>query len=100
MDQTSAVPDDMRPSFNPNTQEVSWSLPVVPFGIGVFTPKYEGVFRVKIKPSSIQRGSFVNILEEFQFLGTDNFTKLNVIIRKKDLNTEELTDRPKEGTVQ
>ncbi len=99
-DQVNAYPDNPMPTFNPNTQEVEWDLPVVPFGIGLSNPKYEAIFRLKLKPSSTQKGSNIDLIREAKFSGIDNFTRQSVVISKKDLNTDNLTDRPKEGVVQ
>lgn len=88
------------PTYNPNTGEVIWSLAKLPYGTGSFSAKYEGSFRVKIKPSSTQRGSALPLIDSAQFTGTDNFTKQGIIINKGGLTTDNLADRPKEGTVQ
>ncbi len=100
MDQTSTDPGNQEPVFNPNTQQVSWSFPVVPYGVGIFTPKYEASFRIKIKPSSIQKGTEPYLLQGVQFTGTDNFTKQSIIINKKDMTTNDIFDMPRQGTVQ
>ncbi|OGN01018.1 MAG: hypothetical protein A3B91_02805 [Candidatus Yanofskybacteria bacterium RIFCSPHIGHO2_02_FULL_41_29] len=88
------------PVFNPNSSEVSWSLPRIPYGAGVSTEKYEASFRIKIKPSSIQRGNVISIIEGALLTGTDSFTKQSIIINRSGINTDNLTDRPREGTVQ
>lgn len=88
------------PTYNPNTFEVSWSLPKLPYGTGVFSPKYEASFRVKVKPSSTQKGTLLPLLDFSQFTGTDNFTKQSIIINKSSVTTGNLTDRPREGVVQ
>ncbi len=100
VDRVNVSPDNPKPVFNPNTQEVEWDLPTVRYGVGLSSPKYDASLSLKIKPSSTQKGVNINLMQNIQFSGTDNFTKQSVIISKKDLSTDNLVDRPKEGAVQ
>lgn len=88
------------PTFNSNTYEVTWSLDRLPYGTGISTPKYEASFQVKIKPSSLQKGNTVNLIDAVRFTATDSFTKQDITINKGGLNTDNLVDRPREGAVQ
>ncbi len=88
------------PTFNPNTYEVTWNLGRLPYGTGITADKYEASFQIKIKPSSLQKGNTMPIIDSVQFTGIDSFTKQNIIINKNGLTSDNLVDRPKEGTVQ
>lgn len=88
------------PTFNVNSAEVSWMLPKLPYGTGTVSDKYEAVFRIKVKPSSQQVGSRIDLLNSLQFTGTDNFTKQGLFINKVTVNSDNLTDRPREGAIQ
>jgi hypothetical protein len=88
------------PTFNPNTSEVVWNLAKLPYGTGVSSEKYEASFRIKVRPSSIQLGSVLNLMENIQFTGTDSFTKQPIMITKSGLSSNSLTDKPREGAVQ
>ena len=86
------------PVFNPNSSEVRWNIGVLPQGTGVLTPKYEASFQVSIKPSVA--GQKPVIVKDSRFSGTDSFTKEQIVINASDLATDDLVDRPGEGTVQ
>ena len=101
VDEANVSPGNLdKPAYNPDTQEVTWSLPTVAYGVGVNTLKYDGAFRVKIKPASSQEGSSITLLNNVKFSGTDSYTKQSIIISKKDITSNDLADRPEEGTVQ
>jgi len=99
-DMVKATVNQPVPVFNPNSSEVSWSLPRIPYGTGIFTDKYEASFRIKIKPSSLQRGTILPLLDPAQFTGMDSFTKQSIIINRSGIGSDSLVDRPREGTVQ
>ena len=86
------------PVFNANSSEVRWNIGVLPQGTGVLTPKYEASFQVGIKPSVA--GEKTTIVKDGRFSGTDSFTKEQVVLNALDLTTDELVDRPGEGTTQ
>lgn len=88
------------PTFNPNTNEVTWDLGRLPYGTGIFTPKYEASFQLKAKPSSTQVGNVIPLIESVRFTGNDSFTKQSLIINKTGITSDNLVDRPREGTVQ
>jgi len=88
------------PIFNTNTSEVVWSLGILPQGIGVIGAKYEASFQVTIKPSINQKGSPILLIKDSKLSGVDTFTKQNIIVPASDVITDDLVDRPGEGTVQ
>ena len=88
------------PTFNPNTNEVTWDLGRLPYGTGIFTSKYEASFQLKAKPSSTQAGNVIPLIESARFTGNDSFTKQSLIINKTGVTSDNLVDRPREGTVQ
>lgn len=86
------------PTFNTNSSEVTWNIGVLPQGTGVFTPKYEASFRVGVKPSVA--GQIPVIIKDGRFSGTDSFTKEEIVINVSDLTTDDLVDKPEQGTVE
>ena len=94
------IDGQIKPAFNPNSLEVTWSLGRLPYGTGVYGEKYEASFQIKIKPSSAQKGNVVSLLENIRFMGDDSFTGQNIVINKSNVNSGSITDRPGEGTVQ
>ena len=88
------------PTFNPNSSEVTWTPSKLPYGMGINSNKYEASFKIKIKPTLNQLGSPVSLLESIQFTGNDSFTKQGIIINGKNLTTNNTVDRSGEGTVQ
>lgn len=88
------------PVFNPNSFQVTWSLPKLSYGAGIFTDKYEGRFRIKFKPTIQQKGNAVQLLDSVQFTGVDSFTKQEIIINRNGISSNDLADRSREGTVQ
>lgn len=94
------IDDKPAPLFNPDTSEVTWLLSKLPYGTGSYTPKYETSFQIKVKPNDSQKGNTISILENVQFTGTDSFTKQGIIINGNNLSSDELADRPHEGSVQ
>ena len=87
-------------TFDANTSEVVWNLGVLPRGIGVTGDKYEASFRVKMKPSSNQVDTAITLIKNSKLTATDSFTKQNIILPLGDMTTEDLTDKPSQGTVQ
>mgnify|MGYP001591719582 FL=1 len=90
----------LEPIFNKNTSEVSWNLGVLPQGIGVTGAKYEASFQVTVKPAINQKGSSVLLIKDSKLSGQDTFTKQSIIVSASDVSTDNLVDRPGEGTVQ
>lgn len=88
------------PTFNTNTSEVVWNLGVLPQGVGVIGAKYEASFQVTIKPSVNQKSSTILLIKDSKLSGVDSFTKQNIIVPVRDITTNDLVDRPSEGTVQ
>lgn len=87
------------PTFNPNSNEVTWDLGKLPYGTGITSPKYEVSFQLKAKPSSTQVGNLIPLLENSRLTGMDSFTKQSLIINKNGITSDNLIDRPREGTV-
>lgn len=87
------------PTYNSNSGEIKWNFPKLPYGAGIFTDKYEASFRIKVRPSSQQLGSYINLADQVQFTGMDNFTKQMIAINGRAVSSNELADRPREGTV-
>ena len=88
------------PVYSPNSFQVTWNFPKLPYGTGIFTDKYEASFKIKFKPMGQHKGNVVQLLEPAQLTGMDSFTKQNIIIDRKGISSDSLVDRPKEGTVQ
>lgn len=86
------------PIFNPNSSEVVWNIGVLPQGTGILSPKYEASFQVSITPSV--SGQTPVIIKNSKLSGFDSFTKEEVVLNASDLTTDELVDRPGEGTVE
>lgn len=89
-----------QPAFNANSSQVTWDLGVLPQGIGVGLPKYEASFQVSVKPSVNQKGQSVVLMKSTSFSGTDSFTRQSIVVPVADVNSQDLIDRPGEGTVQ
>lgn len=89
------------PTFDRNRSEVSWSLGTLPFGAGT-TPafKYEGTFQISLTPSETQRGTPPVLIRNVSLTGTDSFTKQNIVSTVPDAGSNNLVDRPGEGSVQ
>ncbi|MBI2062233.1 MAG: hypothetical protein HYT64_00865 [Candidatus Yanofskybacteria bacterium] len=88
------------PTFNSNTSEVVWNIGVLPQGVGVTGAKYEASFQIILKPATSQKGSPAVLTKDSKLSGQDTFTKQNIIVPVQDISTDELVDRPGEGTVQ
>lgn len=87
-------------TYNPNTSEVMWDIGTLPRGVGISGDRYEASFRVKIRPSSNQKGSVVTLIRNAKLTGTDSFTKQSIVLPLSDMTTNDLTDRPNQGIVQ
>ena len=86
--------------FDPNTSTVTWAVDHLPQGIGINSEKYEASFQIGATPSSLQMGDKITLIKGVQFSGTDSFTNANLLIKARDLTSDNLIDRPKEGKVQ
>ena len=74
--------NQVSPSFDSETSEIYWTLSKLPYGTGVFTPKYEASFVIKAKADVPPI-----ILEKPKFSGQDSFTKQEIVINKSNLNS-------------
>lgn len=88
------------PTFSVNTSEVTWSLGVLPQGVGVTGAKYEASFQISVKPSVNQKGNTIFLTKDSKLSGADTFTKQNIIVTTQDISSNDLVDRPGEGQVQ
>lgn len=88
------------PTFDSSSSQISWNVGQLPYGAGVSGGKYEVVFQIKIKPAASQKENALFLLEDIQFSGNDSFTGQSIIINKPNVSTNNITDRPEEGTVQ
>ncbi len=88
------------PAFNTNTSEVVWNLGILPQGVGTTAAKYEANFQIIVKPAINQKGNPILLTKDSKLSGQDSFTKQNIIVPVRDMSTDDLTDRPGEGTVQ
>lgn len=89
--------EQTEPSFDADSSQVSWNIGVLPRGVGVSSSKYEASFQVAIRPST--SGEMPGVIKDGQFSGVDSFTKEQIVLNASDLTTDDLVDRPGEGTV-
>ena len=89
-----------QPTYNKNTSQVTWDLDLLPHGVGVSLSKYEATFQISIRPSVNQQGQTLTLMKSTSFSGTDSFTRQSIVVPASDLTSQDLVDRPGEGTVQ
>jgi len=90
------------PSYDNNTRQITWTVPVVSAGSGSITPAYEAVFQIKVTPLSSQINQGVELINETNFTATDSFTLKNINITYPAVKSERLTDTtviPNDGIV-
>lgn len=93
--------NQVQPTFNKNTSQVSWNIGTLPAMTGVdSSAPYELAFQVSLKPSTTQISQSVQILSNPTLSGTDSFTNQNIIVNGLDLLTTGTVDRPNEGVIQ
>ncbi len=88
------------PVFNSNANTVTWTVGLLPFGTGNGTPRYEGRFKISIKPSSNQVGTLPALLKAATLTGIDGFTTQSLRVQLKDYNTDSVENHPKDGLVE
>ncbi len=88
------------PSFKSASREIVWDVGVVPSGTGSTAPKYETVFQISITPSSAQAGTIPTLIKNLILEGEDGATRQLFVLSGKDLNANDLTDRPNQGMVE
>lgn len=98
--QVSAGTNQPLPVFDRNRSEVSWKLGLLAQGVGIYSPKYDGIFRVGVTPGINERGHSITLLKNIVMSGADSFTKRTIVVTASDAVTQVLVDRPNEGTVQ
>lgn len=88
------------PSFKSSSREVIWDVGVLPSGTGSTAPKYEAFFQVAITPSTAQAGTTLALIKNLTLEGEDGATRQVFVLQGRDLSTNDLTDRPNQGTVE
>jgi hypothetical protein len=90
------------PSYNENTQEVSWTIDQISATKGITGAPIEAVFQVEAVPSVTQVGLPMAIMGETLLSAIDRFVNANLTASDKELTTR-LTDDPtvsqSQGTV-
>jgi hypothetical protein len=76
------------PDYDPNTQQVTWQIGSIPYGIGAGTEKYTAKFQISAQPSANQRGESIKLLTNTILSGTDSFTgqPVQMVIREATTN--------------
>ena len=90
------------PSYDNNTRQITWTVPVVSAGSGSITPAYEAVFQIRVTPLSSQINQGIELINETNFTATDSFTLKNINITYPAVKSERLTDAtviPNDGIV-
>jgi uncharacterized repeat protein (TIGR01451 family) len=90
----------VQPTFNATTSTITWKLEKVPFGVGSFAPRYEAVFKVKVRPVDNDIGKALTIIRNTKLVGVDGFTNQSVTVSSPNLDTSKVVDKPGEGKVQ
>jgi hypothetical protein len=85
--------------FDKNRSEISWTISKVPQGAGLFSEKYRASFQIKVKPAPNQQGSPVNLIKNVSMVGSDPFTQQDINIKLRDYTSNDIVDRPGQGTV-
>lgn len=88
------------PSFKSSSREVIWDVGVLPSGTGSTAPKYEAFFQVAITPSAAQAGTTLPLIKNLTLEGEDGATRQVFVLQGRDLSTNDLADRPNQGTVE
>ena len=88
------------PTYKKNISEVIWNITTLPNGVGGFMPKYELAFQISLKPTGADKDKAADLIRNIQLTGVDSVTKQDIVVRVSDITTDDLVDRPHEGTVQ
>lgn len=87
------------PVFDKTSRELKWNLDTLPNGLGSTIPKYDLAFQVSVTPSDPDQNEVLGLLKDVKLSGIDSITSQNIIVRAADTLTDDLIDRPNEGTV-
>jgi hypothetical protein len=90
------------PSYNPNTQEVLWTIDALPAGKGIVGKPAEAVFQISLAPSQNQVNQAPILMKETTLTATDDFTGENFTVTDGPITTSTLTDptvTPSQGIV-
>lgn len=84
--------------FNSLRKTVEWNIDSISARAGIETPAIEGYFQVSITPGENQAGSYVDLVKNSVFSGTDSFTQQAISLTVPDMDTSFAEDGG--GTVQ
>lgn len=88
------------PIFDRNSNKVTWSVGLLPFGTGNGVPRYEARFQISINPSLNQVGQAIPLVSGSTLTGTDGFTGQIVQVRLRDFTTNDIENHANDGRVQ
>ena len=77
--------------YNPNNNQITWTLKTIPAASSFFPPVGTG-FEIQIIPSSDQAGSVADLLENIQVSATDAFTGDKITAPAKNISTKLISD--------
>ncbi len=81
-----------KPTFNPNTREVKWSLNRLPAGAGTIFPKPEANFEVAITPKESDADKIFVLTRTTALSARDTFSGAQILKTARFLTTELLDD--------
>ncbi|MFH1769847.1 MAG: hypothetical protein ABH833_04255 [Parcubacteria group bacterium] len=87
------------PSYDNQTQTITWDLGILPGGLGSSLSPYEIWFQVSITPSVNQIGSEVPLLKDIKFEGKDIFTDDDILLNIRNTTTRDVLDSNSTGYV-
>lgn len=99
-DQERTIGTQIRASFDPRLNTVTWDLGTIPAGTGINFPTYEVFFQLWIMPSVNQVGQSPILLKNVRFDGVDTFTKEKITRTIFDMTTSNVSDNTSGGSVQ
>ena len=79
-------------TYDSNTRQIMWNIGELKGGAGFGTPARTAQFQVELTPSANQVGTSPTIVENSNFSGVDEFTRLNVSANVPALTTLFTTD--------
>jgi hypothetical protein len=94
---------ETEPVYNERTQEVIWTIPVIPAAKGLLNKPLEAIFQVEAIPSVTQVGNSMSLIRETTVTATDSFTKVRLSHVDGQITTvtlDDLTVSSNQGEVQ